>query len=59
MTPYRPARCVAELVKVLPLPADCDRCDPNGGCGEPMQCLTDLAQTIMDVIELEAMEGKP
>jgi hypothetical protein len=53
MTPYQRARCITELVKVLPLPAECAQCDPNGGCANDVACRTEIAETVMDVIELE------
>jgi hypothetical protein len=30
---------------------DCALCDPSGGCPNPTQCLRNLAENILDVID--------
>ena len=46
---------VAEvLADMLPMPdRDCSYCDPGGGCPDPVGCLLELAENILDVVERE------
>jgi hypothetical protein len=53
MSPSQRCRLIDAMENILPLPADCDECDPHGGCPAPNACRRDLAADVLAVIERE------